>query len=332
VRHLLRSGEVRRELAYVALVLAFGTFFGLSHLQQRQWEPVSLERMVAGTALTPMQYRVLFPWTLRALNLFVESPGVSIHRFSQVVEIGSTILLLLVSRMLLKKAGLNHTEASWGSFLPALMLPFHYLLPAHSYYYVYDIPAVLFFALGLLLLHDRNWRYFYPLFALATLNRETSCFLALVYVLVALWRDPWRQFAVHVLAQTAIWVGIKTGLLYVYGANTSPEYADHLNLYKDSLRTNLEYLAQVGTPTLVLASVFAFCWIPVLLLADAIPSGFVKRALMVVPLFLVAMFYVGEIQELRIYGELIPIVSTASVLLVVRPASRSTRQADVPAV
>lgn len=318
----------RPEAVHAIMILAFGCFFGLKHLEERQWGPVDLEHMVAGTALTPMQYRVLLPWLYRVLHA---SPvpmlqGISLHRYSQLIEVSSVVCLLLASRWLLRRVGLTPSESLCGSWLTALLLPFHYLLPEHSYYYIYDIPAVLFFTIGLGLLVDRNWAWFYPLFAVATVNRETVCFLTLIYVLAAFRRDNFRSIATHVIAQACIWVTIKATLLYAYRANAQPAYGAQFGLFKNSLASNLEFLGQFGTPDLLVASMFAFLWIPVFALWAWIPHPFVRRAVVAVPIFIVAMLYVGEVEELRIFGEMIPVVAAATVLLVRQACAGRTGQ------
>src|SRR5467141_3903723 len=109
--------------------------------------------LAAGVASTPYQYRVLVPWIVRA--------AVEMHLIRPESEMAMFVGLQVVALSVYA------------------ILPFNYFnLP----YYPYDVPSVVFFTLGLILIHDRNWVWFYPLFGIATLNRETSIFLTVVTV------------------------------------------------------------------------------------------------------------------------------------------------------
>src|SRR6185295_1359057 len=115
------------------------------------------------------------------------------------------------------------------------ILPFNYFnLP----YYPYDIPSVMFFTLGLLLVYDRDWRWFYPLFVAATLNRETSIFLVVVVVFVLYDRYSWRMLGLLAGSQLAIWLAIKAALWAIYQQNRWMGYG----LYQFQLKVNLATL------------------------------------------------------------------------------------------
>lgn len=308
------------EAAYLLIVAGMSLVIAITHLEQRVWDPVSVERMVQGQALTPMQYRVLIPWMFRAMAGLPGLPAglVSVHRLTQGAEVAAVVLVFLSTRLFLGRLGLSRPHARWGSLLPGLLIPFYYLLPTtHGYYYVYDMPAVVFFTLGLAVLAEQNWVVFYPLFALATINRETICFLTLIYLLSAVRYSGWRSIARHVTAQFAVWAALKAWLWSLYGQNAS-QYADGYSLYKTSLDENVALIAAMGTPVLLVVGVLTLTWAPALVFYSKVGSPLVRRGLWVCPIYLAAMFYVGEFDELRIFGELMPLACAATVYAVVR--------------
>ena len=53
----------------------------------------------------------------------------------------------------------------------------------YNFYYIWDIPAAVFFTLGLYLIYRNKTLLFLAVYALASLNRETFAFLTVVYLL-----------------------------------------------------------------------------------------------------------------------------------------------------
>jgi hypothetical protein len=308
----------RVEIAYAAMVALFAYYFSLRHLQTPQWAFASFQHLVTGTAVTPMQYRTLIPWIvrgIRALNL----PGVrtwSLESYRLGVDVASVIAGLYSARWLARRVGVGPWQALFGSWLVALVLPFHYLIPPVTRYYPSDLPAIVFFTVGLALLLQKQWFAFYPLFIVATFNRETTCFLTLAYFFTSLGRERLTTIAKHVGAQALLWATIKLILVDIYGANSVRAYALHFDLYRDRIADNVSYLHEPqAVPLFAIASMFAFLWIPLFALRRYIQNPFIERAIWIVPVYVGSMFYVGEMPELRIYGELIPLVTTATLLI-----------------
>ncbi len=308
------------ELMFALAALLFAYWFSTLHVRTPEYRTVTFAKMVEGTAWTPQQYRVLLPWLVRAgkqtsvswLNRW------TLDQIRFAIDVISCIALLYSARLFWKALGYDAMRGMAASSLFALMLPFQFFLPAVRWYYCYDIAAIAFFTLGLAALLKKNWTLFYVVFVLGTFNRETTAFLVLIYLLAYVGRDNWKQLGAHALAQTMIWVVIKTWLWSVYH-NADATYADSLDLYKDSVAHNLRLFAEDPNLWITLASNWAFLWIPALAGWPRIGHPFVRRALWIVPVFVGVMFYVGELAELRIYSELIPIIAAAALLVVASP-------------
>jgi len=292
------------------------------------WEPATFEKMVEGVARAPFQFRALIPWTVDFLrnSVGLSQPGLEQFRFGS--EFLFTFLLLIAFRAYVSCFLSGPVAPSLATLLLAWVLPFHYLIPQRlGLYYVYDVPSVFFFTLGLLFLYRRRWLLFYPLFLVATFNRETTCFLTLIYLMTALPRGRRETrgqstrrtehslpvVAAHCAAQLAIWYSIKYALHSLYGGSL------HYTHY-----TRNFYLLRVPATYPILLSVFGFAWVPVLLGLRRIENAFVRRACFAVPIFFLGIFIVAQICELRLYGEMIPIVLAAFICVLLKTAGEVT--------
>jgi hypothetical protein len=304
------------ELIYAAGAVLFAYYFCGQHLRSPEWVAVDFSHLVAGTALTPMQYRVLFPFLVRQLQA-AEWPllaGWGLSSYQRALDLLGCVAVLYAARYFWRSLGYRAGQAMAGSVLFALVLPFQFLLPAVRYHYCYDLPSIAFFTLCLGALVRRQWFVFYPVFILATFNRETTAFLVPIFLLAYVGRSPWRGVFGHAVAQTALWVGIKWLLWRVYGGNADPAYTGRFDLYQDTVAQNLRLLHGDPSVWFTLASNWGFLWIPAFTQWRRIGHPFIARALWAVPLYVCAMFFVGELAELRIYSEMIPLVLAGAVL------------------
>ena len=368
-----RASRARPILIEVCFVLAcafYAQYFATIRMDRLMWEPATFEKMVAGTALTPFQYRVLIPWTVDLLRSTFGLARIPLDHFRFGSEFLFTFLLFITFRNYINSFIHNRLRSAVSVLLLAWALPFHYILPATEQlglYYAYDIPSVFFFALGLLLLYKRRWPLFYAVFLLATFNRETTCFLTLIYLLTSFSRDwlpGWMgkcsesestnqqmfestdvrinessnqrlaavaplvlrssksgagsakegiivPVAAHCFAQLALWCLVKGSLSALYGG--SFHYVHYTRNF---------YLLRVPSTYPLMLSVFGFTWVPVLLGLQGIRNDFVRRSCYAVPIFFAGMFIVAQIYELRLYGEMIPVVLAAFVIILEKAVKR----------
>ena len=290
--------------------------------------------LLAGKAPAIFQYRALIPWVvnmlLKGASILYPQNSLSSSLVFQTVELLSAFILFVAFRHYIS---LVIGDADLSLVLSIMMFSsmlFNYVLPrssplAYVFLYPWDIPSVMFFTLGLVLLYRRHWGWYYVLFPLATINRETTLFLTVVYLITALGRTNIRTIGVHVITQAAIWVGIKHWLYLLYGANPMIErqrsvlWTGFID-YQHWLLTNVASLFVPETFTFLL-SVAGFTMIPVLLFWRMIGDTFSRRSLLLIVPWTLVCLLVGVIYELRIYGELIPVI-LMSFLYIVREALR----------
>lgn len=160
----------------------------------------------------------------------------------------------------------------------------------------------------------KKWLLFYPVFILGTLNRETTCFLGVIYLVTAFGREKPGKIVLHVLVLAAIWLTIKGCLSRIFAQNPG-------SLFLFLLVDNFQYLSRPGNVLSVLSS-FGFLWILVLLCFRRIFDRFIRRSQVVALPFFVGMLLVGALVEIRVFGELIPLV-LAAVLLILKGFSKA---------
>lgn len=297
-----------------------------------QYVKAPLLGMLEGTVELPYQYRILIPWLISGAMKLGAAIGAAVEpvRAFYAAELISSFMLIVAVRWHMGKLLDSSLAAMFFSFLIFLVLPFNFILstssrpefpwvlPSYAYapqhfdaftmYYPWDTPSILFFVLGLGLLRAGRMAPYYAVFILATLNRETSCFLAVAYLFAAYGEKPNKTIALHLAAQTAVWVAIKA-VLYM-------QYGDHAGVKVIEFQP-LGGMAMLGNPNLLPAilSNCGFLVIPCVVFYRRIGDRFTRRALLSMVPFFALFLLIGGLRELRDYGELIPFVLPATVLI-----------------
>ncbi len=316
-----RAWLVTLGFACVATILSYN--FVLYRFELNGENPkAAFNQLVAGAAATPFQYRALVPWLVRGLArlpLFETAPLLGLLRL---IEFVSVVGLAFAFRAYLS---LFFRDARLTA---VLALSLFYVLPFNFYratnFYPYDMPSLLFFTLGLYFLYRQNLKWYYPLLVIASLNRETTYFLVLIYLITALGRQPLRTVARHAAVQSLLWLGIKTFLYWLYAGNPG------FGLIEVQFWNNFGRLAEPAALLLFLSN-WGFVWVPVAVAPGLIGDAFVRRSLWVIAPFFAIMSVAGVITELRIYGELIPVLLPAFWLIVRSLFTAGPRAAAEPA-
>lgn len=272
----------------------------------------SLSLLLEYSADVPFQYRVLIPWIVNfLLKLKLPFFDSSIRLF-KTIEFLSMFSLVIAFRFYLSFFIKNSILTSIFSLALLILLPYQYIFYSwtlNAIYYPYDTPSVLFFTLGLIFIYKKNWFIYYPLFIVATFNRETTVFLVFVFLFTTIEKNKVKPVLFHAFSQVLIWMLIKKYLGDLYGNNPGQGYFINFFYINLSVATNPLNIIRM-------ASSFGFIWVAVIFYFKLIADKFVERSLLVVFPFLLGMFIVGTITELRIYGELIPVVLSAFLLIV----------------
>ena len=292
-----------------AALLAAGTAW--AHVSLPTPAVATLEALAAGEAVVPYQYRALVPWTAGALDALTGRAVPLALLYGALDAAAGVGVWLAVRRFLRPHVGAPGAEGDAARSVAALLAfvplalgtaaPWRY----NALFFPADTLAVAAFALGLALLQERRWRAYYVLFIVATLNRETTCFLTIAWVLAGWGRVPLARAAGHVGAQLALWLGLKAGLATLYAGNpVLPNAGDGLFVLTAE-RTLLLALAVPAWAYLGLA--LGGAGLAAFLLRRRVQGTGLGRWLRVVPAFGLGMALVGEVLEVRIYAELTPL-------------------------
>ena len=252
---------------------------------------------------TPFQSRFLVPLLMRGFYLLAEG-SISILELAKIFDFLAVVIAIIGFRRYLSAWVPGHTSGVLALLL-YLVLPFHYGIGNLAILFPYDLPAFAFMVWGLVFLQEGKWKAYYPLFLAACLNRETTFLLPLGQTAVCLNRDAFRSWVPHLAAQVAIWFSCWLSINYFFShLGGQPFYVQIL--------PNLRILGSYGS-LLILATCFGYLWIPVLVLWKNVPVV-LRRQLIVVPVYACVIFVAGLLDEIRVWGELIPYVAAAGFL------------------
>ena len=287
----------------------------------------TLQMLTDGTALLPFQYRDAVPALVRGLRAAV--PGLdrvdlpwTYGAVEAVAGVGVWASVAHMLRPLVSSAAASRVGAL-AVFVPLafnLVVPWRY----NAIFFPYDTPSVAVFALGLGLLLRGDLRAYLVVFVLGTFNRETTCFLAVAYLALAVGREPWRRIAVLLAVQVALWVGIKVGMSWAYAGNDT---LSDIGLFASMIGRSGRILTAV--PGLVYLLVVPLGGLATLLwtLRHRVRPDRLRRMYWFIPPFVLGMIIVGELMEVRIYSEFVPIVTVGLVVALREVAAAGVRHA-----
>jgi|GEM_PF-294901 len=165
--------------------------------------------------------------------------------------------------------------------------------------YIYDFAGLFLFTLGLALIVQRRWIAYLIVFALGTINKETTVLLTISFCMFHTFsgRVTWKTFFALSLAQVFIFLGIKLAISMAFAENDGGATEFHL------LR-NISKFPRYGIGSIVAALVVtvvaAYDW-------NAKPL-FLRSALVILVPLIILTFFFGYFDELRDYYEAFPIV------------------------
>jgi hypothetical protein len=313
--------RVAEELAFTLSLVVFACWvYGLRRAGTFVWPAVSPEALLAGTAPTPFQYRALTGWVARAFVPFTADARGALDLVGALAAAALVVVFRAhVTALVTPPAPDGAARAAARRFgmiaspLVAAMIPLQYVLLGEVVglrryvYFPWDLPAALGFMGCVALLRSRRWGLYYPCFVLATLTRETTCFLPLLLLFDGPRDGSPRRLAAHVALQAVLWVAVKLALRWIYRHNPGE------GAWVDKLDDNLDLLADPRSTARVLGC-FAFLWVPAVAFGRSIPDRFTRRALWLIPVWFMGMLRVANLYELRVFGELMAVVLPAWLL------------------
>jgi len=196
---------------FLVVALLFSYFFMYLRFSMNiEFAPGSLSALTNYSAFKPFQYRIFMPWIAHQLYQLKFYPFNSVLTIFRILETTSIFLIVVSFRyyisLFIKDSRIDYLLA----FSILYILPFNFLFPRIlPIFYPYDMPSVFFFTLGLIFIYQRKWNMYYIVFIIATFNRETTCFLTVIYLFTSIKREKINGIIYHCCAQFIIWLIIK---------------------------------------------------------------------------------------------------------------------------
>jgi len=165
--------------------------------------------------------------------------------------------------------------------------------------YIYDFTQLFVFTVALVLMIRRYWWAYYPVLALACINKETSILLIVVFIL---WegRDIFRRWHwIHAAVQLGLALTILLSLAWIFRNNPGGDVEFHLWRNLAMPFTPLAWMRLAVLGMVVVLSLRRITEAP-----RFFRSGFVAT----LPPLLLAMLFFGYIDELRNVYEALPFV------------------------
>lgn len=300
------------------------------------YEKARLADMVDGTGHKPFVLRTLLPTTVRlilmaipdsledtlqdrlggfelfALTTTPDEDHVSLYLVAYTLE-----WLALIGWLVVLRRGLIHFYGDQGLVTDLLPILAGMLLPSLNRYvaYEYDFPQLFLFTTGLLLLFRCSWRGYYPILLLAALGKETALLLPIVHLLGRdgrLTRSSWVR---HALAQLAIVGIVRVVLQFVVFADnpgTGIEVGFSRNVaFLSNIMLMWFWIAEVGHYSLFLptgCNVLFLLGLPLVVWEWSSKPIVLRRALWIAPLLVVLTLIIGQVDEVRVYYPLVPLL------------------------
>jgi hypothetical protein len=362
-------GPSRRRFRHIPRAGALALFLNTLATIQLVWvyllhtpSTINLDAFEHGAERIPFQYRLLMAFPLRWAH---RSPTMAhaagslerLHGWLPAHISPESLVQALVNLLCLAAAGIIARQLYQAGTRTRILTPFVYpltlvlaaftyaLLTTHAFRFVYDLPSVAFFAVGMYLIYFRHHpAWFVLLFVIATVNRETTLLLLPLYAVTQcvqpksnldalsknLAPDPqtihWpRLYApctlLVVLPLAAAWTAWHLFVVHHFAANASAA--------GPRLLLNLGVLlCPLSWPQLASACGFlcpvVFAW------KSRIQDPTLRLWVWLLPAWLLFMLFYGLILEPRVFGELIPLVACAAALIAEESILRRVKSIDIP--
>ena len=312
-------------VGYVLVSLLFTKYYFL--FTYEYYEPASSKRMADFTADKVFQKRVLPILLAKGAVLLT---GLSLDHALKACCVASCIALLYGFGALLRETSPNPPPGS--EFLLFVPVAWNYIA-LNGIYHSYDLPSLAFCCWGIVLFLRHRYTWFYLLYAVASLNRESTCFITIALFALLLraptesltafrlgevWKHN-RLLFLHCTGQIILWFLMKTSLEYVFRDNPGTYYEKTYSMFGflgDAWagKSSWPYLAPdtfLGNPRCFF-TLFAGLWLLVPFLWAFVP-GQTKKLLWIVPPHLFAAILYANLMETRVYHELNIVLTACAV-------------------
>ncbi len=270
------------------------------------------DKMLAGQAAAPNQYRALTPWLVQYLVQPLHLTSTIYGAYAVLRGLLVALTLWCFDRYL--RTWFSRPAAAAGALCLAALIPFTYFAVIQES----DPLNLLVIVLGFLAIARKRDLWLFPLMLVGTLNRETTLLLPAEYFLARWKEEPSGRVISRTALLTACWAVVFTGLHLAYGHRAN--YTEQI-MWDSNLATAM--------PTLRAFVFLGVLWVlPWFAPKDTPPL--LRRTLWLVPPFVALHYIVAVVQEVRLFLPLLPILLPLS-WWVLFPEARQQAKPAAPA-
>jgi len=305
-------------LIFVALIFTKYYF-----LLTNEYYPPSFARNIADfEADKVFQKRFLIPLTADILSEF---KFLSFDKTLKFITALSTFGLLYYFKHILNYFTKSISNSYW-CLLILIPVSWNYMF-INSIYHSYDIPSLFFYCLCLYLFLRKKYFLFYIIYAVATLNRESTCFTTIsIALLLSKFNSDYRlkdnlirnlSLIRHLFAQAILWFLIV--LFIAWLVNESPgksyEVTYSISIFIANLWNGVPSWPFLNTETFLgnprcFLTLFGCSWVLIPILWKYIPTK-CKRLLLLIPIYMIPAILYANLMEARVYHELNVVIACA---------------------
>jgi hypothetical protein len=301
------------KLSFYLIGFLFSVLFSGYRFTNMMDDWIGFDRLLKHDFHRPFVTRPLIPWIAEIMVKLGFSPEKSF----QLLEIIGCFLMLVLFEKYIRNFLTNKSFSRIASFSILLFIPYYLIMPRLiNLWYPYDIWATTINIALLLCLFRKKYIYYYVLFVIGTVNRETTCFMTIAMLLICFGEMPFKKLFLHLFGQLCLWLITRSVLEHIF-SNTGG------GLYEDNFRSNLGYLWNILTAgginqgsygkslfhaiSLVAAFSYLFSNFYIARYWKLLESRFLKRAFLTfVPYYFIVLL-IGNIFEYRLMAEMIPL-------------------------
>ena len=268
-----------------------------------------MQKIAGHQAESPYQYRILLPlvtlWLARAAHavagMDVRRAALELHILLQAL---GTMCGLVAFYFYLRR-WFSEIVAAAGALYVAAVLPIGFIFYFYQPWSQWDL---LVFTLGLWLIDEDRYVWLLLLLIVATLIRETACFLFVIYALVYLGRKPLPALAAICAAGGIVWLALQVGMRMAFGI------APHVGAARpDALSYRFIYNLTHFDTYFLLALYFGPLWILAFRGLKKKPQV-LARAIWFTPVFTLVYLVASNIHEVRYLVELCPVIVPSALM------------------
>jgi hypothetical protein len=305
----------------LALVALFFTKYYFLFTNE-YYPPAYADKIASFEADKVFQKRFLVPVTA---NFISHNTTLSFDLSLKFITVVCTFGLLYFFKKTLETLTMDHATHYWCLLL-LIPVGWNYMF-INSIFHSYDIPSLFFYCLCLYLFLSKKYLPFYIIFLVATLNRESTCFISIsIALLLSKFNSDYRlkdnfirNFSLirHLLAQVILWflIVLVIGWLVRDSPGQSYEVTYSMSAFISNMWNGSSSWPFLNTETFFgnprcFLTLFGCTWVLIPFLWKYIPEN-CKKLLLLIPVYMIPALLYANLMETRVYHEVNVVISLA---------------------